>query len=289
MKAKLPSPSWVRRLVESALKEDLGDLGDVTSQATIPLNSVSRARMISKGKGVLCGIPIAIAAFRKIDPRIKIKSQRFDGNFIDPKDVVLEVEGKTRSILAAERVALNLVQRLSGIATLTHLFVQKARSQNKHVQILDTRKTTPLLRPLEKYAVICGGGTNHRFGLYDMVLIKDNHLAALADQAHPILEAVTRARKKWPRLKVEVECDTLQQVREAVEAKADFILLDNMKLTQLRQAVRIIAGRAKSEASGGVNLRTIAAIARAGVDFISIGALTHSAPSLDLSLELADR
>jgi nicotinate-nucleotide pyrophosphorylase (carboxylating) len=196
----------------------------------------------------------------------------------------MELAGPARALLTAERVALNFVQRLSGIATLTAAFVRAVHGTGAH--ILDTRKTTPGLRLLEKYAVACGGGVNHRLGLYDLVLIKDNHLAALAQEGpQPIVRAVQRARARYPQLQVEVEADTLEQVEEAVLAGADFILLDNMTPRQLREAVRRVAGRAKTEASGGVTLKTVRALARTGVDFISVGALTHSAPAVDVALD----
>jgi nicotinate-nucleotide pyrophosphorylase (carboxylating) len=197
---------------------------------------------------------------------------------------LLVVRGPARALLAAERVALNFVQHLSGIATLTARFVEAVRGTR--ARILDTRKTTPGLRRLEKYAVRCGGGFNHRFGLFDQVLIKDNHLAALKGAApNPIAVAVQRARARWPRLTVEVEADTLEQVAQAVAAGADMILLDNMSPRQLRAAVQLVAGRARTEASGGVTLRTVRQIAQAGVDFISVGALTHSAPAVDIGLD----
>ncbi len=282
MAARLSDP-LVRRLVRDALREDFGDRGDVTSIATIPASSRSTTRMIAKENGVVCGLAIAVEAFRQLDRHATIKLHVREGAKVRRGQIVLALRGKTRAILSAERVALNFVQQLSGVATLTHRFVEAA---GHRVRILDTRKTTPLLRTLEKHAVRCGGGTNHRFGLHDQILIKDNHLAALAHHPHPILEAVARARKHWPKLTVEVECDTLAQVREAVEAKADILLLDNMTPAQLRQAVRLVRGRAKMEASGGVTLKNVGSIARTGVDCISIGALTHSAPALDFSLEV---
>lgn len=274
----------VRRFVRGALREDLGQYGDVTSIATIPTGARSRARMVARETGVICGLTIAATTFRCLDRHVRIQYHVRDGAPIRCGQTLLTVHGHTRSILSAERVALNVVQRLSGIATLTRRFVKTVGSR---VRILDTRKTTPLFRMFEKYAVRCGGGHNHRFGLYDLVLIKDNHLAALAiHHRRPILEAVARARRRWPKLNVEVECDTLTQVRDAVEARADILLLDNMTLSQLRRAVRYIKGRAKIEASGSITLKTIQAIARTGVHFISVGALTHSAPSLDVSLEV---
>jgi nicotinate-nucleotide pyrophosphorylase (carboxylating) len=204
---------------------------------------------------------------------------------VRPGDPLLRLSGGARGILSAERVALNFVQRLSGVATLTRRFVE-AIGPSK-AKILDTRKTTPGWRRFEKYAVVCGGGTNHRFGLFDMVLIKDNHLAALRDQApNPIAAAVSRARARYPHLRVEVEADDLRQVEQALAAGADVILLDNMRPADLRQAVALVGGRAKTEASGGVTLETVAAIAQTGVDFISVGALTHSARAVDIALDL---
>jgi nicotinate-nucleotide pyrophosphorylase (carboxylating) len=207
-----------------------------------------------------------------------------DGQRVRAGALLMRVRGPARAILSAERVALNFVQRLSGIATLTAQFVAAVRGTR--AQILDTRKTTPGWRRLEKYAVRCGGGRNHRFGLFDMVLIKDNHLAALRGaRPNPIAAAVRAARKRFPGLRVEVEADTLAQARQAVEAGADMILLDNMTPRRLRRAVQWIGGRAVTEASGGVTLRNVRAIARAGVDFISVGALTHSARAVDIGLD----
>jgi nicotinate-nucleotide pyrophosphorylase (carboxylating) len=279
----------MQEIVCFALQEDLGRKGDVTSQATIPKKSNSVAYILSKEEGIFCGAKIISDVFRQLDPKIIVHLLAQDGDPLYPGQVVAEIEGNTRALLAGERTVLNFVQRLSGIATLTHQFLQASRVSNRKskVKILDTRKTTPLLRVLEKYAVLCGGGTNHRFGLHDMVLIKDNHLAALAGiSPDPVVDAIKLARKKWPRLKIEVECETLEQVKEAIRAKADMILLDNMTPPQLRKAVKIVKGRAKTEASGGVNLKTISSIAKTGVDFVSIGALTHSARSLDFSMEI---
>lgn len=207
-----------------------------------------------------------------------------DGQRVKAGASLLKITGPARAILGAERVALNFVQRLSGVATLTAQYVAAVRGTRAH--ILDTRKTTPGWRRFEKYAVACGGGHNHRLGLFDMVLIKDNHLAALREaQPNAVAAAIQRARRKFPRLKVEVEADTLAQVKQAVEAGADIILLDNMAPARLRPAVKLVAGRAKTEASGGVNLNTVRAIAQTGVDFISVGALTHSARAVDIGLD----
>lgn len=289
MKPAEPFNVTVRRLVKAALREDLGARGDVTSRAVIAPGSRSIARLVARENGIVCGIRIAVETFRQMDRGVAVRVLRPDGSTVRRGQTVLEIRARTRAILAAERTALNFVQRLSGVATLTRRFVESAARANLKTRILDTRKTTPLLRALEKAAVRCGGAVNHRFGLFDMVLIKDNHLVALEQRVVcPVREAVTRARRQCPRLKVEVECDRLDQVRAAVVAGADVILLDNMPPALLRRAVRIVNGRAKTEASGGVTLRNVAAIARTGVDFISVGALTHSAPALDFSLELHD-
>lgn len=287
MKA-FPSKSQIRELVRAALREDLGSRGDVTARATVPAKAVSRARIFSKERGILCGVEMAREVFRQLDPGMKIMIVVKDGQRVRAGQTVMTLRGNTRAILSGERTALNLIQQLSGVATLARTFVDKARrAAHRRVDILDTRKTTPTLRIFEKYAVFCGGGTNHRMGLHDLVLIKDNHLAALAREvANPVAEAVRRARRMWPRLQVELECDTLDQVRQGVEVGADIILLDNMKPPQLRRAVKMVQGRARTEASGGVSLKTVEAIARTGVDSISVGGLTHSAPALDFSLEI---
>ncbi|HEX5400092.1 MAG TPA: carboxylating nicotinate-nucleotide diphosphorylase, partial [Verrucomicrobiae bacterium] len=233
---------------------------------------------------VVAGIIFAEIAFRELSPKIQIERRARDGRKIPAGGTILKIAGPAHAILGAERVALNFVQRLSGVATLTAQFVEAVRGTN--AQILDTRKTTPGWRRFEKYAVACGGGKNHRAGLFDMILIKDNHLAALRNEKpNAIAAAVVRARKKFPKLKIEVEADTLEQAAQAVVAGADIILLDNMTTGQLRQAVRMARDRAKTEASGGVNLKTVRAVAQTGVDFISVGALTHSARAADIGLD----
>ena len=273
----------MRRLVRTALDEDIGP-GDATSLATIDPQATSSARMVARQSLVVAGIGLAEIAFREVFPKVEVTRRVNDGSSAESKDALLEVAGNTRALLTAERVSLNFVQRLSGIATLTAKYVEAVRGTR--AQILDTRKTTPGLRRLEKYAVTCGGGKNHRFGLFDMVLIKDNHLAALmGERPNAIAAAVERARLKYPDLKVEVETDTLEQVQQAVDAHADVILLDNMSVEQLRQAVHLVAGRAKTEASGGVTLATVRSIAETGVDMISVGALTHSATAVDIGLD----
>jgi nicotinate-nucleotide pyrophosphorylase (carboxylating) len=269
--------------IRLALAEDLGS-GDATTLATVPKAAPARAVLRAREPLVLAGLGFAEAAFRQLSPSVRIKRLAGDGQHVNSGAGLLVVSGPARAILGAERVALNFVQRLSGIATLTAQFV--AAVKGTRAQILDTRKTTPGWRRMEKSAVTCGGGRNHRMGLYDLVLIKDNHLAALKDEfPNPIAAAVRRARKKNPKLKIEVEADTLEQVKQAVAAGADIILLDNMGLAPLRAAVKFVRRRAKLEASGGVNLKTVRAIAQTGVDFISVGALTHSAPAVDIGLD----
>jgi len=269
--------------VKTALAEDVGS-GDVTSLAAVPPGARARAVIRARQPLVTAGLAFAKAAFRQASPAVKTVQLVNDGKRVRSGQALMKMSGPARAILKAERVALNFAQRLSGIATLTAQFVDAVHGTG--VKILDTRKTTPGWRRFEKYAVACGGGKNHRFGLYDLVLIKDNHLAALRDaKPSPIAVAVRQARKRFPHLKVEVEADTPNQVEQAVAAGAHMILLDNMNLAQLRKSVRRVAGRAKTEASGGVNLKTVRAIAKTGVDFISVGALTHSAPAVDLGLD----
>jgi nicotinate-nucleotide pyrophosphorylase (carboxylating) len=277
------SAAEIRTAVQAALAEDIGP-GDVTTLATVPKTVTARAFMRAREPLVVAGLEFAASAFRQLSPRIKIKKMARDGQRLSAGKTLLEISGPAAAILSAERVALNFVQRLSGVATLTGEFVRAIHGTG--AKILDTRKTTPGWRRLEKYAVACGGGKNHRIGLYDLVLIKDNHLVALRNEKPNAVDAaIQRARRKFPRLKVEVEADTLDQVAQAVAAGADIILLDNMTTGQMRRAVKIIQGRALTEASGGVNLKTARAIAVTGVDFISVGALTHSARAVDIGLD----
>ena len=273
----------VLRAVRAALAEDVGS-GDVTTLATVPEDSRCRAMMRAREPLVVAGISFAESAFGELSDKLQIQVSTKDGSKAAAGDVILVVEGPTRAILTAERVALNFVQRLSGVATAAAQYVEAIRGTK--AQILDTRKTTPGWRAFEKYAVTCGGARNHRIGLWDMVLIKDNHLAALREATpNAIAAAVQRAREKYPALKVEVEADTLSQVAQAADAGADIILLDNMTLDELRESVRLVGGRAKTEASGGVNLQTVRGIAETGVDFISVGAMTHSARAVDIGLD----
>jgi len=268
----------VERVVLAALAEDIG-AGDVTTEATVAPDSVGTAELLVKEAGVVCGLRAAETAFRALDPEIRFEALASDGDHVEPPAVVARLTGSERAILTAERVALNFLGRLSGIATLTRRYVDAVAGTG--AAVLDTRKTTPGLRALEKDAVAAGGGRNHRFGLDDAVLIKDNHLRAAGSIAAAI--ALVQAATDLP---VEVECDTLAQVAEALDAGVEAILLDNMPLEELQAAVALVDGRARLEASGGVTLETIRAIAETGVDEISVGALTHSARSLDVSLEL---
>ena len=277
----------IRRAVRAALAEDLGR-GDVTTLATVPATAKSIARMNAREPMAVAGLEFAICAFRQLSSNIQIKALACDGQRVEAGQTLLEISGYSRAILSAERVALNFIQRLSGVATATAQFADRVK--NTGAKILDTRKTTPGWRRFEKYAVWCGGGKNHRIGLFDMVLIKDNHLVAVRhEKPNAIAASVARARKKYPKLKVEVEADTLEQVAQAAAAGADIILLDNMPPAQLRRAVKIVNRRAQTEASGGVNLKTISAIAKTGVNFISVGAITHSARAVDIGLDFVNR
>ena len=267
-------------IVAAALQED-DTRHDITTAATVKSNRRARCRLVARQAGVIAGLPLACEAFEQLDPAVTIRIEHEDGTRIRTDTPVMFLSGHAVGLLSAERVALNFVQRLSGIATMTARYVEAVAGTGVH--ILDTRKTTPLLRRLEKYAVRAGGGLNHRMDLSSAVLIKDNHLAAVDGD---IELAVSRARAVAPLgIKVEVECDTLDQVRAAIDAGADVIMLDNMQLAELRQAVQLVDGQAVTEASGGVTLDTVRPIAETGVDWISVGALTHSAPALDLALD----
>jgi nicotinate-nucleotide pyrophosphorylase (carboxylating) len=267
-------------LVRAALEEDRA-FDDVTTIATVLPGHHSRADLVARQDGVIAGVPLALAAFRALDPHIEIRVDAADGTPATRGQTVLHISGATRAILSAERVALNYAQRLSGVATLTARYV--AAVQGVPVQIVDTRKTTPGWRFLEKYAVRCGGGSNHRATLADAVLIKDNHIAACQGD---VALSVKRAREHAaPGLLIQVECDTVAQARVAIAAGADALLLDNMPNHALRECVELAKGHCWTEASGGVTLDTVRGIAETGVDRISVGALTHSAPSLDLALD----
>ncbi len=278
--ARLPGV-LVAESVRAALKEDLGRAGDITSAATIPAGARATADLVARKPGVIAGLDLAAAAFRELDPTIRFDANVADGDTVEAGATVAKVEGPARAVLSAERVALNFLCHLSGVATATAALV--ARVSHTSARICDTRKTTPGLRAFEKYAVRCGGGMNHRFGLDDAILIKDNHIAV----AGGVIAAIRAARAAAGHLvKVEVEVDTLDQLVEAMVAEPDAVLLDNMKPADMREAVKLVAGRAITEASGNVTLETVAAIAETGVDMISSGWITHSAPILDLALDV---
>ena len=273
----------VQQLIHMALAEDTGD-GDITAQCFVPEDRQARAEIRAKESGTVAGTEVAEAVFRTLDPKLRIVVQRGDGSRVERGDVVIRITGAARSILTAERTALNFLQRLSGIATLTHRYVQAMGTTG--AQILDTRKTTPGWRTLEKMAVRAGGGTNHRTGLYDMVMVKDNHLQAAGSLAE-LQAGIDLAQQGQPGVKIEIEADTVQQVRDFLTLRGvDIIMLDNMSLDEMRECVALTRGTGvKLEASGGVTLERLPEIAATGVDFISSGALTHSVKALDLSLD----
>jgi nicotinate-nucleotide pyrophosphorylase (carboxylating) len=274
----------IEEITDRALAEDLGK-GDVTTEALIPGDRRGTGFIMAKKEGILAGINVAKQVFHRVDPELKVEILLEDGARVKPGSKVAKVSGNIASILRAERVALNFLQHLSGIASETNRYVEAVKGLP--VRIMDTRKTTPGLRSLEKHAVRAGGGDNHRMNLGDGILIKDNHLAALRSQGLNIKEIIARARQNTPqRLPVEVEVGTVSEALEAMEAGADIVMLDNMNLEDMRKAVKSIHGRALIEASGGITLDNVRAVAETGVDFISIGALTHSARALDISLEL---
>jgi len=278
-------PTMLQNLVRAALAEDVGS-GDATTLAIVPDDLEVVAAMVAREECVCAGLPVAEALFGELDPAVTFEALAQEGEFCTDGRTLARISGKARALLTGERTALNFVQRLCGIATLTRRYVEAV---GKHkTQILDTRKTTPGLRALEKYAVTVGGGCNHRFGLYDRVMIKDNH-RELAKFRGPdaVAWAVNACRQAYPNLEVEVEADTLDDVEAALEAGADHILLDNMSNDEMAAAVELVRGRALLEASGGVTLERVSGIAALGVDSISIGALTHSAPAVDVSLEVA--
>jgi nicotinate-nucleotide pyrophosphorylase (carboxylating) len=275
--------SALRRLVERALEEDLGR-GDITSDLLVPSGVQAKAVLRSRIPGVIAGLDVAAMVFGVTDPQVDFAPLIRDGDVVVPFQELVSISGPARSLLRGERVALNFLQRLSGIATLTSRYVECVR--RTQARIVDTRKTTPGLRSVEKYAVRAGGGFNHRRDLSDAMMIKDNHLSIIRALGISLSEAVTQARDSLPHtVKIEIEVDRLDQVSEALAARADIILLDNMSAADLRRAVAMIDGRAIVEASGGVTLDTISEIAATGVDVISVGALTHSAPALDIGLD----
>ena len=273
-------PGLIARAVSDALAEDLGLAGDITTNATVPASAQGAAVFAARKPGVISGLAVAQATFRAVDERVGFEALVADGDAVVPGAVIAKVHGPARALLTGERVALNFMGRMSGIATLTRLYVDAVAGTK--ATIVDTRKTTPGLRAFEKYAVRCGGGMNHRVGLFDAILIKDNHIVA----AGGLTAAIEAARTYAGHLvKIEVEVDTLAQLDEVLKHRVDVVLLDNMTPAQLRDAVKRVSGQMLTEASGGVNLDSVRGIAEAGVDLISIGALTHSAPVLDLGLD----
>ncbi len=275
-------PEYVKTIVQLALAEDIGE-GDITTDNLIPLNSQGQARLISKADGVICGVNLSREVFKTLNSRITFRALIKDGQAVRRGDIIAEISGSTRALLSGERVAINLLSFLSGIATQTRLFVNKIKPYK--VDIMDTRKTTPLLRQLERYAVRTAGGVNHRFNLNDMAMIKDNHRVIC--EARGMNEVIKNLKKKI-KTKVEVEVDNLDQLKEILNSKADIILLDNMTSNQVAQAVQICRkakARALLEASGGITLKNVRQYAATGVDCISVGALTHSRPVLDISME----
>lgn len=272
----------LKKLIESSLAEDIGT-GDITTNSIVPEGSTAKGIIYVKEPGVVAGIPVAEAVFRFLAPEIEINRRSTDGAWVEPGTVLMEVAGDARAILTGERLALNFLQRMSGIATRTAALVEKVKLYP--VRVVDTRKTTPGLRMLEKYAVRVGGGFNHRYGLYDAVLIKDNHIKV----AGGITQAILAARQNVPHtVKIEVEVEDLAGVSEALEARADVIMLDNMDPATMREAVKLVDGKALVEASGGISEETITAVAKTGVDLISVGALTHSVKALDISLDIGE-
>ena len=273
----------VKRLVGRAISEDVSH-DDVTTQSLIPGTSNCNCKIIVKDNGVLAGIGIAIEVFKQIDPDIRSEILVYDGAEINPGDVVANLQGRTESILKGERVALNFLQHASGIASETSKYVKAIRGSN--ARIVDTRKTTPGLREIEKYSVRVGGGYSHRFNLSDGILIKDNHIAALKKLNYTIENIISKARENAPHtLRIEIEVETIQEARDALNGKADIILLDNMSVEDMRKVVNLVDGNCLLEASGGITIETVKQVAETGVDLISIGSITHSVKSLDISLD----
>jgi len=271
-------PSSYRDLVRRALEEDVRD-GDITTAATVPVGAQAAGLFLAKAGCIVAGMEVAFEVFRQVDSSVQTHARIRDGAHAAPGDIIADVHGPARALLIAERTALNILQRLSGIATIARRFVDASGGR---IIILDTRKTTPTLRTLEKYAVRCGGASNHRAGLYDAILIKDNHIRL----AGGVAKAVSRARAYRPEVAVEIEAETIDQADAALVAGADIVLADNMSVDQIREVVRHARGRAKVEISGGVTLERIPELASTGADFVSVGALTHSAPAIDISFEI---
>ncbi|MFH1387197.1 MAG: carboxylating nicotinate-nucleotide diphosphorylase [bacterium] len=273
-------------IVKLALAEDIGS-GDITTRAIIPREAEAKAVIIAKEDGIIAGLHVMEAVFRHVDRRIKVKAKREDGSAVKKGKIVAVLSGPAAGIITGERVALNFLQHLSGVATLTGKFKTKTSKFKKKAKVIDTRKTTPGLRLLEKYAVKLGGGENHRLGLYDAILIKDNHIKSAGGIGKAVAKVKGAGNSGIGGRGIEVEAKTIAEVKDAIKAKADRILLDNMKIKTLKEAVKLCKKvGVKTEASGGINLKNISAVAKTGVDYISIGALTHSAPALDISLKI---
>lgn len=271
--------------IRRSLEEDLGGVGDVTTLSLVPEDACVTARIIARGQCIVSGTTVAAAVFAAVDSELQCRVERADGMSAQAGDAIMSLSGRARSILTGERTALNFMQRMTGIATLTKVFVEKAAPWG--VAILDTRKTTPTLRAFEKYAVLCGGGTNHRMGLYDRAMIKDNHRNLWKEGDASRLDlAVEACRTQFPGIAVEVEVENEAELLSALEAEPEWVLLDNMAPADMKRCVEVVAGRAKVEASGGITLDTVAEVAQCGVDAISLGCLTHSACAADLSLEI---
>ena len=290
--APQPDPALMRRIVKAALEED-GAGRDVTTQALVPRDQQGIGTIVANADGVVCGLPVAAVAFALLDPQVRVQALLPEGAAVSPGDKLARIEGGLAPILSGERVALNFLQRLSGVATATRRLVDAVAGLDVRPggqaspRIVDTRKTTPGLRALERYAVRVGGGHNHRFNLSDGVLIKDNHLAAARARGLTVAQLIEQARRAVPHtLRVEIEVTSAAEAREALDAGAEIVLLDNMSLAEMREASAAAKGRALTEASGGVTLESVRAVAETGVDIISVGALTHSAAALDMSLEV---
>lgn len=283
MRPPYVTDQFLKNFVAEALAEDVGD-GDHSTLASIPAGAKSRAKLIVKDTGILAGVELASLIFQQVDPGLRVEIKLQDGDPVKKDDIAFLVEGSSRSILTAERLVLNCMQRMSGISTLTHMLTTLIKGTK--AQILDTRKTTPNFRMLEKWAVIIGGGQNHRIGLFDMIMLKDNHVDIGGGIEQVILRTKEYLRARNKKLRIEIETRNLKEVEEVLRVGGvDVIMLDNMKIEDLRKAVWLINGRYQTEASGGITVETIRAVAECGVDFISVGALTHSVKSLDLSLK----
>jgi nicotinate-nucleotide pyrophosphorylase (carboxylating) len=267
----------VKDLIISALKEDIGK-GDITTISCIPKEKIAKAKIIAKENGIICGLDLVKFVFKIFDPKVKINYYKKDGIKVKKHDLVCEIIGKARSILSTERLILNFLQMMSGVSTISNNFVKKT---NK-IKILDTRKTLPGMRYLQKYAVKCGGAVNHRMGLYDMILIKDNHIVI----ANGIKNAVQLSKQKFPKAKIEVECSNLNQVNDALQTQCDWIMLDNMDIKTIKKAIKIINKKKIVEVSGGINLKTINKISKLDIDYVSVGLLTHSYKALDISMKI---